>query len=428
MSRSPKEGTDGLPRPDPEILRKDPMAEMFGPGSAVKMVGDPDDQMPDEIRAVLEEYGLSKKSFTCTLKEIPAGTNFNTDSSGSQSTKYIRSWLRSVPSMDYIAREYGPGDYVLAFSWRMRSEETDGESRAMNHEVPLTISEKFMEEYKRHRLDAKIKEASNTGTKVRDALIEKKIESQMVRALTGDGDVPQVSPAQAAKEYITQTLETVKMMGLPIGIQPQKGIEWDKILPTVVAGLTAFLQHQQTVERARQEDFNKLLMVMMGSSQNANSQLVEIMKLNTGVGTGANQFKEIRDMIFGAIDIKNALQGGEKETLADKIFRVVENVAPQILSIAATAATVQAAKANPVAKMAAGYIASNPDFQALRGNPVEMKVFIEKMDGFFGWKQADTILAVAGWERPADCARDPAKENPPQIQQEEPADVMTGNT
>ena len=110
-------------------------------------------------------------------------------------------------------------------------------------------------------------------------------------------------------------------------------------------------------------------------------------------------------MIFGAIDIKEALQGAPKETLSDKIFRMVETVAPQILAIANTAAQTANAKANPMVGMTKQYIESNPDFQALLHDPVEKQAFIEKMDSFFGWRQTDIILQVAAWDRPATCAR-----------------------
>ena len=403
----------GSPGPNPEFVRKDPMAELFGPGSSVKLLGDPDDEIPDEVRGAIEEHGLSTKQFQCTLKEIPTGSEFDGPTS-STNTKYIRSWTRSIPSISYIAREHGPGEYFLILTWRGRDLSTDGESKSMRQEIPISISDKAAEEHKQHKLGQKIRAASALGTRVHETMIEKKLEGEMMKALTGGQEErSEQNPAEVARQYITQTLETVKMLGIPMGAQPvAKEIEWDKLLPAVVPLVLGFLQHQAAADRARSEDFNKMLMLMMSNSQNSSTQLIDIMKSTTGANAGANSIKEMRDMIFGAIDIKEALQGAPKETLSDKIFRMVETVAPQILAIANTAAQTANAKANPMVGMTKQYIESNPDFQALLHDPVEKQAFIEKMDSFFGWRQTDIILQVAAWDRPATCARRSDQEYP----------------
>ena len=169
--------------PNPDLLRKDPMAEMFGPGSGVKLYGEQDDEIPEEIRAVIESHGLDKKSFQCMLKEIPKGSALGDGGSNASTTAYLRGFTRGIPSPDYIAKEYGPGDYLLCFSWQVKDD--DGVRRMKREEVPITISEKVMGEYKRQRLNAKIKDASEIGTQMRDALVEKSLEGEMIQALTG---------------------------------------------------------------------------------------------------------------------------------------------------------------------------------------------------------------------------------------------------
>ena len=411
-------GESASPPPNPEFLKRDPMAEVFGPGSGCKLVGDPDDAIPDEIRGVLDEFGLSKKSFQCTLKEVPEGSSLGDGESSSLNTKYIKAWTRSVPSVEYIAKTYGPGMYILAFSWRSVESDDDGEkkSKSMRQEIPLEISPKFADEYKKHRLNARIEEASEMSSTVRDKLIEKKLEGQIIKSLTGESQ-DAVNPAQAGKAYVEEVLNTAKMLGLS-NMQPAlpapKSIEWDKILPAVMPVVTAFLAMQQQAEQRRSDDFNKMLMLMMSQSQNASGQLIEMMKAQlSGAGSAKSATQEYLDMIKGVVDIKEVMSGYGKESLSDKIFRVVEGVAPQILSIAATAAQAQAAKNTIPVKMAKGYIEGDPDFQALKQNPMEMKAFIDKMDSFFGWRQTDVVLAVAEWPRPDNCPRDPVREHPP---------------
>jgi hypothetical protein len=400
--------------PNPALLKKDPMAELFGPGSGVKLYGDPEDDIPDEVRAVLDEHGLSKKSFQCMLKEIPQGSSLGdgAGTSSSANTKYIRGFTRGIPSPDYIAKEYGPGDYILTFTWQIPGD--DGRRQNMHQDVPVTISEKAMGDFKRQRLASKIKDASEIGSQVRDALVEKSIEGSMIQALTGK-EGSDKDPKTTAKEYIAETIENARMLGLsPLSAQvPQsKPIEWDKLIPAAATIVTAFLSMQQQQEQRRSDEFNKMLMLMMSNSQNANNQLLEVFKAQSGAGSGNAAFKETRDMIFNMLEVKDALNGKQQETLGDKIFRLVESVAPSIMQIAATTAVNQAGK-NPAVKAAQGYIAANPDFQALKSNPLEMKKFVDRWDQHYGQKQTDFILQVAGWPRPAECPYDPALAEPP---------------
>jgi hypothetical protein len=428
MPKVPLEEKAPRREPDPEIVKRDPMADIFGPGSGLRMIGDPEkDQIPDEVRTALDNFGLSEKTFNCTLREIPEGSSME-GKSNSENTQYIRGWIRSIPSVEHIAKEYGPGNYVLVLTWR-GSDVDDPDSKGYKNykqDIPITISNKYMEEFKKHRLAKKIEQAREAGSQVHDALVEKRIEGSMIQALGGNG-LGDKTPQDAAKEYISSALETVKSLGIPVGMAQPKTIEWDKILPVAATILTAYLQHSAQAERSRQEDFNKMLMLMMSTSEKSSGMLMEVMKVQSGLGSGTNQFKEIRDMIFGAIDIKNALAGDKEDTLSDKIFRMVEAVAPQILTIAATAAQAQAQRNNPMVKMAKGYIASNPDFLALKDNPVEMKAFILKMDGFFGWRQTDVILQVAGWDRPAGCPRVPEMELPSDDRTAEPPSIGPSN-
>ncbi|CAK0779578.1 hypothetical protein CCP2SC5_920007 [Azospirillaceae bacterium] len=149
-----------------------------------------------------------------------------------------------------------------------------------------------------------------------------------------------------------------------------------------------------------------MIMLMMGSSQTANNQLLEVMKVQSGAGSGNMAIKEFKDMVLGALDIKDALSGNNKESLGDKIFRLVESVAPSILSIAATTAQNAASvKNNPAVNMAKNYIETNPDFKALKHDPVEMKKVIDNMDRTYGWIQVDHILTTMGWPRPENSPR-----------------------
>jgi len=408
-----------IPVPNPDLLRKDPMSELFGPGSNLKLIGDPGDEIPEEVRALLDQYGLAKHGFQCVLKELPEGSRIGDGvESGAQSTSYIKGWTRSIPSFEYIKNNHGPGVYILAFSWRGQKEDGTG-SEAKHEEVTIEISQKAMEDYKKARLQSKIRNASEVSTQVKDELIEKNLEGQIVRSLVGEGDRDRTPPAEAAKQYITSAMETVKMLGIPVGQQQSKTIEWDKLLPAVAPLVLAWLQHQRDQEVRRADDFNKMLMLMVTQGQQSSHQMIEMFtRVQSGGGAGNQFIKEFTDMIKGAVDVK-ALLSPPVETLGDKIFRVVESVAPQILTIATMAAQNQAAaKDSPMAGFARNYVNKDPDFQALRNNPDEMKKTVDRMDNYFGQRQTDMIMEVIGWDRPPLCPRDPSKTEPPELPEE----------
>jgi hypothetical protein len=367
--------------------------------------------MPDEIRGLIEEHGLSKHDFSCVLKEIPPGTVGNSLDSSSTSV-YIRAWKRAIPTMDYIALEHGPGNYILVLSWSKYNAE-ENVHKHKREIVPITISEKCAAEHKKHRLDMKIKDATDTSTKVREAMVEKTIEGQLISAITGKSEN---DLKQTPKQYLEEIMGTVKMLGLPVGgfntPAPVNKIEWDKILPAVVPLVTAFLTMSQNAEQRRSEENNKMFMLLLSQNQNASSQLMEMLKFQASKPAGENPLKDMQTMIMNALDIKQLLNPPQ-ETISDKIFRVVETVAPQILQIAATAAQNHTRPTGIAVDMAKMYVKSDPDCTKLQKNLEEMIKFVNRLDDRIGWENADVVLGVVEWTRPDECVRDPEKRLPP---------------
>ena len=112
---------------------------------------------------------------------------------------------------------------------------------------------------------------------------------------------------------------------------------------------------------------------------------------------------------MGAIDLKAAITP-ERETVADKVFKVVEGVLPQILQIAAL--NHQQRQQDWRYKVAQAAVSASPDFKAVMNDPAELAKMIAKLDDHYGWEQADQVLMVAGLVRPPACGRDPALQYP----------------
>ena len=92
-----------LPSPLPPAMdfttgdNDDPLASILGPGSGTTLLGKADDEIPDEILAIFTEHGLHGKKFRVMLKQM--------DDSGSDdgNLPFVKSWTRSIPSLDFIA-------------------------------------------------------------------------------------------------------------------------------------------------------------------------------------------------------------------------------------------------------------------------------------------------------------------------------------
>jgi hypothetical protein len=408
---------------DSEILQPKTLEDIFSaPGSGVHLVKDhPDEDAPEEVVNFLQEHGLSKNSFRCMLKGVPEGAE-NADQNGSANASYIHEWLRSVPSLSWVARHCGPGNYILHFTWRTHPEEDDeGRSKTCTQDVPIVISEHAEEEHRKFMLEAKLKRTNDVNRKVRESRIENHLENEVMDGLS-DGRGPPQNPADLAKAYITSALDTVKSLGIPIGLQqapPKAEIPWGAILTAGVPLLLAFLEKQDKEAQRRTEEANRTMMLMLGMGKENNQQLIELYRSNSsGQGAGTAMMTEFMNMIKGAVDMKEILAPA-RETLADKIFSMIEGLAPTIMQVLATVATAKQAQSNPMVKLGRGLMDNSPDFQALKHDPVEMAKVVRKMDDFYGWEQTDTILEVVGWGRPPECPHDPAKRAPAGQQQEQ---------
>lgn len=392
MAELPVQETTGTD----SVLVNDPLQQFLGPQSGNKVLGNYEEEdVPDQIIAVLDEFGLhGGKAFRVIIKELPDGVD--DPALGS----FVKSFSRSVPTVDYLGRNYGPGRYCLVFQWRAKDQE-QGKLVNKSERVLIEVSDKFEPEYREYQHKLKLERLKKRKESVQDAILESKLEGSLLDSEDGNG---KPGTLQTAKEYVREMLSFNEQLGLRRG-----GIDWEKILPVLATGLPLMLKALSEMGANARMQQQQLMTLMLTQSNNYNSQLVEVMK-NMGPQSGSDSIKEFREMLTSAIDMKELIHGDKKDTLADKIFSLVESVGPQLLSIASMSAAARAR--DPRVSMARGFIQNNPDFKALADSPESQSNLIRKLDAFYGWEQTDSILGVIGWTRPDDCPRLPEQQHP----------------
>lgn len=349
------------------------------------------DDMPDEIREFFDAHDLSRVVFKVLLKVIPEGGT-------SADEAFVKSWRDKVPSIDYIANEWGPGQYILIFTWRCTDPETK-RVRNFSERVSLSVSDKYQDQYDDYQEAKRIKRAEQRKQRLARLRDRQDIESAIYgrEANKGEDD-----PLKAGEQYIEKMSKAAEVLGWK-----RSGFDWEniaKLLVPALPSIIAYLSDKQSRSLERQDRF---LTLMMSTMQNNTTQLVEALKGHNGPSTGSEIMKEMLSMVTGAMDIQSTLKGETKEGIVDKIFRMVENVAPMVLSMSLVPR--QQREALPAYQAARAYVENDPTFQQAQNDPEILKMLVDRWDDWYGWEQTDGIINVAGFERPSTCPRLPEK-------------------
>ena len=290
-------------------------------------------------------------------------------------------------------------------------------TKTQTKSIPLAISEKYQDDYEEYQFKKKLARMKKNRNKALSAKMEKLLEVSI-----DDEPKDKRTELEAGKQYVSQVVEAANMLGLSRP-QERQGIDWDKVLPVILTGVPAILKVLSDQQANQREYMDRMLQTMLTMNNSSNNQLVEMLKTQQGVGSGNMAIKEFKDMVLGALDIKEALSGSGRETVSDKIFRMIEAVAPQVLSIAAMSKQQQLA--SPNYHMAKAYMEHSPEFQKLRENPQALVDLVNRLDSFYGWEQSDAILQVAGYQRPDECPRREEQRRPAGNETEETNDAET---
>lgn len=336
--------------------------------------GIPDDT-PDEIMDFVRSNDVADK-FTVMLKQQPEG-------GGKPQT--LRSFSNYYPNVNTLGREWGPGSYILVFSWR--GEGASGKKETVTRDYKIELPERaWGEEHERwleQRHEKRIEE--KTGKWREEAL-----KAQVLNTVN---PIQQQTPVSDI-ETLKKTLGILKDLGVPIGGQVKQEKEKEKKsfseklieMAPVITALGAIITPLATaiITRPKAPNDNTL----------TNTLLTHV--LNKPKEDDA--LKTVVPFLLGSLkqmmDFKESVEPQEKQSTVERIFDKIAPMVPAVLG--AVAASREQAMNSPMAKVAQ----MHPDMRTLKADPELQAMMIQKLDEVYGFQQTNQIILVAGIERP----------------------------
>jgi len=326
--------------------------------------------IPPQVQKIFDQYGLGKENYSCTLSSVePDG-----------SVAYIEEYNRQVPSVPIIGKRYGPGKYRLTFQWVVVA---GGEDRPETQEVDIVISEAFRSIHEDYQEEMAIQNELNQVKRLERA--------KRRRSIREDVRGPERKDPEEEFDRLMNRMVQMNSIMNP-GAQKSSGINWEALAPIAIAAVK-YLQESSSNSRQEQQ---KMLLMMMQMMDKNNQNLIAVMQ-NKQPSSGSQLMDKVTETVLSAVNLKEAINP-QKETIADKIFGVIEGVAPKLLEIA------QMPKAQAENRMdyklAEAYMQRDENFKKMNNDPEILEALVQKLDPQMGWLQTDQILEVAGYARP----------------------------
>jgi hypothetical protein len=217
----PGDNLDMIAQPMFPILT-DPMTDMLAPGD-LKQESE-DLSIPDEIKALFDMHGLSKKGFRSMLKQLPEGVEDTSQG------VYVKSWSRSFPSTDWIALNYGPGTYELCFQFKGYVE---GKMANQTERIIINISDKLADEHEEFIFRKKLKRSEERRKQISNAKLHKQLDFDV-------GDDKKENN-EGIPVQMMQMVQQFSSIATSLGFNRGGGTDWGKILASALPLLPAVM-------------------------------------------------------------------------------------------------------------------------------------------------------------------------------------------
>ncbi len=277
----------------------------------------------------------------------------------------IESYRNRIPTLEEIGKQFGPGVYILVFTWTVKGAPGGKGTRAENYEMELPEDpwRRRYVKYQRELLDIQEKED-------KERLKAKKEEATL------EGLQKNAGGGGSSIEELKAMAETLRAIGVPIGGNVGGGLTLEKIVGYVTLLspiLTPIFQNIFAKDNSAKE-MNALLLQML---------------INKNQSPENDKMKGLIDTLFTTTQRALALSGPAepKEDIVDKIFGLIETVGPTMLQ-AIAAKTPEQRKKDPIFNAAAG----SAEMKAVKEDPELLEALVNRLDQEYGYQGTDVIL------------------------------------
>lgn len=326
-------------------------------------------QMPADIEEFKAVHGLNKTPYECQIVRIKGD--------GEAPSPVPGVYKNRIPSLHQIGEWFGPGEYEYQFSFK-QTPPGGGRKKNVTEKMPFTLGYEWDAVHKKYKLDQAIKQAAENRRRVQEHRLENQLTSDEVKELTGKG--------KGELEALRESAQILKEFGVQIGGQGGGGD--NKFMEFLIVQMRedkrAAIENQQFQLKMMQES-NKQMMAVFGMMFQAVSQNNQQTPVNP-----MELMKESMNMIGQIVDFKKDLSE-EKQTWADKIIDLIEEVLPSLLALAAAKGPKAAGESRIVQTAKA-----HPDYKKVISDPISLKYIIERMFTDHGAENTNTMLATLG--------------------------------
>lgn len=349
--------------------------QVFAPSDApIINAPDTDDainQLPGDIEQFMVENKIKKNGYKVQIKKIrPDGK-----APGILPGEYDN----RIPTLHDIGSWFGPGEYIYSFTYKATTE-GGGKKKAQNAEYPFDLGDEWADTHKQYKLMKRIK-VHRENVRI---IADEKIEASLENGAEG------LSGAPDGLDSLKKAASTLKDLGVTIGGSVKDG--GDDLMKVLIAQQERDRETSKEERRYQNEQADKKearFMTLLGLAIPAITGFLSNRNQQPAFDP-QKQLESSMKMIGSIVDFKQDLTP-EKESFGDKIFNIMEDVAPLLLNIAKEKGTAAAA-ASPLIQAAK----NSDDFKKVVGDNVSLQYLIEKMFNSHGPENCNMMLVTLG--------------------------------
>lgn len=334
------------------------------------------DDTPDEITDFVRANDMSDK-YVVMLKQKPDGGGI---------AQTLRSFTNYYPNVNTLGKEWGPGSYILVFSWR--AEGKSGKKETVTKDFKIELPERaWADEHDRWLMER--------SKKRQNAMEEEwKQEAMKARVMGQVSPTPVQPPSEL--ESLKKMLEIAKSLGVPIGGQ-QKAEPKEKEKKSFADRMVEMAPAITAIGAVVGPIVVAIIQRPKPLSDTAlTNTLVNHLITNKPQEDGT--MKTVLPFLMGSLkqimDFKQSMEPEEKQSFVEKVFDKLAPMVPQVLALATQPRPQM--EQNPMVGMARNL----GDVKAMKNDPELAYLGVQRLDEVYGFQQANQILTVFGMERP----------------------------